>query len=352
MKKIFLPNAFTLLLALALSTSVLAQEIVSPDTEVELKKRAQTGMKFLSTSVDARATAIGGAVMAETAGSSASLFYNPASMAGMAGNFHASFSNLSFITDINYLAASAAFRPSGGNYGVIGVSVVSVDYGDFFGTVRANNEAGFIDTGTYSPTAMAVGVGYARALTDRFAAGGHVKYVYQNIGEGFTTSQDFDTGQALSTKDYAKGTVAVDFGVWYQTGFKSLVIAMAARNFAQELVYVRERFELPLTFQIGAQMNVLDFTTLNPDQHSLVVHADASRPRDFSEHIKFGAEYGFMDMLFLRAGYENWAMEEQGVSLGGGLKLNLSGIRFGADYAYTDWGLFGDVNRISVQVGL
>ncbi len=353
MKKIFHTSAFTLLLVLVFS-GVAAAQVVTPDTEVELKKRAQTGMKFLSMSVDARATAIGGAVMSETNGNSSSLFYNPASMAGMEGAFHAGFSNMAFITDIAYNAASLAYRPAG-NIGVFGLSVVAVDYGDFIGTVRANNDAGFLETGTYSPTAMAVGLGYARSLTDRFSVGGHVKVAYQNIGDGFVTSRDFgnlNQVAAENTADYAKQTLAVDFGVIYKTGFKSLVIAMAARNFARELTYVRERYELPLTFQIGAQIDVVDFTSLNPDQHSLMLHADAARPRDFSEHIKFGLEYGFMDMLYLRGGFENYIMEEQGVSFGGGVKVPLGGIRFGADYAYTDWGLFGSVNRISVNVGL
>ena len=199
MKPRFYASTLIFLLTLALTTSVWAQQAVTPDTEVEGKKRAQTGMKFLSASVDARATALGGAMSAEHEGSSTSLFYNPASMAGMQGSFHASAGVMSFITDINYNVASLAYRPGGGNFGVVGLSVVSVDYGDFIGTIRANNEQGFVETGTYSPTALAVGLGYARAFSDRFAAGAQVKYVYQNIGDDFVTTQDFDaqTGARL-----------------------------------------------------------------------------------------------------------------------------------------------------------
>lgn len=359
MKRCFYANTLTLLVTLVLTTSVLAQA-VTPDTEVETEKRAQTGMKFLSMSVDARASAIGGAMTAELDGSSASLFYNPASMAGMPGSFHANFGDLQFITDIHYIAASAAFRPSGGNLGVIGVSVTSVDYGDFIGTIRANNDQGFVETGDYSPTALAVGIGYARSFSDRFAAGAQVKYAYQNIGDGFVTTQefedqtgnDFSPGPVTSTADYSKASIAVDFGVVYHTGFRSLVIGMSARNFAGEQVYVRERFELPLTFQLGASMNLLDLTSLNPNTHALTLHVDAQRPRDFQEHVKFGLEYTFMDLISLRGGFEQSVSEEQGVSLGAGLHHEFSGIRVGADYAYTDWGLFGDVQRIGIQVGL
>ncbi|MDX1546455.1 MAG: PorV/PorQ family protein [Rhodothermales bacterium] len=344
----------TLLLGmlLALAPAASAQQNVTPDTDVETEKRAQTGMKFLSMSVDPRAAALGGAVTADIYGSSASLFYNPASMAQMPGDFHAKAGVMAFITDINYNNASIAYRPAGGSYGVVGLSFVSVDYGDFMGTVRANNEQGFVETGNYSPSAFAVGLGYARAFTDRFSAGAQVKYAFQDIGDDFITDQDFDSGAVESTESYSKGTVAVDFGIVYATGFESLVIAMSARNFAQELTYVRERFELPLTFQIGAAMNLMDLTSLNPEMHQLNLHLDAQRPRDFDEHIRFGLEYGFMDMVFLRGGFEQLGVsEEQGVSFGAGLQVGLQGFAFGADYAYTDFGLFGNVNRIALQVG-
>lgn len=359
MKRCFYSTTLALLVTFALSTSAFAQDDdASPVEDVETEKRAQTGMKFLSTSVDARATAIGGAVTAQLQGSSISMFYNPAGMAGMPGTFHAAFNDLQFITDIRYNAVSAAYRPSGGNYGVVGVSVTNVDYGEFLGTIRADNDQGFVETGTYSPTALAVGVGYARSFTDRFAAGAHVKYAYQDIGDGFVVNQSgqsgntFDPGAVTGREDYSIGTVAVDFGVIYHTGFRSLVIAMSARNFSQELIYVRDRFELPLTFQLGTAFDLVDLTSLNPDLHSFTVHVDAQRPRDFQEHVKFGAEYTFMDILSLRGGFEQTVSEEEGVSLGAGLHYGFGGFDVGADYAYTDWGFFGSVHRIGVQVGL
>ena len=330
------------------------QSGLTPDTEVATQKRAQTGMKFLSTSVDARASALGSALTAEMQGSSASMFYNPASMAFMPGRFHASGGMLNFIADINYVQASAAFRPSGGaNFGVVGVSVVGVDYGDFIGTIRADNEQGFVETGVYSPSAMSVGLGYARSFGDRFSAGANLKLVFQDLGDAFATSQNFETGVVATTEGYSTQTVAYDFGIVYATGFRSLVIGMSARNFAQELTYVRERFELPLTFQIGVAMDVIDLTSIDPDMHSLQLHVDAQRPRDFSEHLRFGLEYTFMDVVSLRGGFEQAGVsEEQGFSAGAGLQYEFGGFRIGADYTYTDFGLFGAVSRIGIQVGM
>ena len=353
MKKRFYTNTLLLIAALVLVPTAFGQEAgLTPDTKVETEKRAQTGMKFLSLSVDARAAALGSAMTAELTGSSVSMFYNPASMAFMEGSFHASVGITEFIAGIDYNIASVAYRPSGGNYGVFGLSIINVDYGDFAGTIRASNEQGFVETGNYSPSALAIGVGYARSFSDRFAAGGHVKYAFQDIGDDFVTSQDFATGRALSTDSYSKGTVAFDFGIVYATGFRSFVFAMSLRNFSRELTYVRENFELPLTFQIGVAMDLMDFANMNTDTHSLMLHVDAQRPRDFVEHIQFGLEYTFMNIFSLRGGFEQLGLdEEQGVSLGGGLHYKVNNLRFGADYAYTDFGLFGDLNRVAIQVG-
>ncbi len=355
MKKYTFLSALTMtaLLFSGLSMSY-GQVGLTSNTEVETNKRAQTGMKFLSTSVDARAAAIGSAMTAELVGTSTSMFYNPASMGFMPGRMHAGATTMSFIADFAYTQASVALRPSTErNYGVIGVSLVSVDYGEFNHTIRSNNEQGFVENGTYSPTAISLGLGYARSFGDHFSTGANIKLVHQDMGSGFVTSQNFETGVTETTEDYSAQTVAFDFGVVYATGFESLVIGMSARNFAGEQTYVRERFELPLTFQIGFAMNLVDFTAINPDMHSIQLHVDAQRPRDFSEHVRFGLEYTFMDIASLRGGFEQLGVsEEQGFSAGVGFQYELRNVHIGADYAYTDFGVFGTVNRIGLQIGL
>jgi hypothetical protein len=326
--------------------SARAQE-VTPDTEVQTEKLGQTGMKFLTTSLDARATGLGSAVTAdESFGSSMALFYNPATMARMTGSFSVGFGVTQFIEDINYSAFSAAYQPQGGNYGVFGVSVMSVDYGDILQTVRADNEAGFTEMGTFSPSGLAVGVGYARSFTDRFSVGAQVKLATQDFG-----SQLINTGG--EERNFDVSTVAVDFGVLYNTGFRSLVLGMSARNFSRELTYVATSFELPLTFQIGLAMNVIDFTSLDPNMHRFHLSVEAQRPRDFQEHVKIGGEYTVMNILSLRAGLAQAFVqdEEQGVSLGAGLNFDVSNINLRADYAYTDFGVFDSVNRFSIALG-
>ena len=340
-------NTLILLAALmmVLVPSAFAQD-VTPDTEVEGEKVAQTGMKFLSTSMDARATALGGAVTAdESFASSAALLYNPATMARMNHTFHVGFSNVQFIDDIQYSGFTAAFQPAGGALGIFGFSIVSVDYGEILNTIRADSESGFEDRGSFSPTSLALGVGYARSFTDRFSVGAQIKYVEQDLGNQFITSS--------STRDFSESTVAFDFGILYNTGFRSLVLGMSARNFSSEVTYVQNSFELPLTFQIGLSMDLIDFSALDPNMHSFKFRVDASRPRDFQEHVKVGGEYTFMDIFSLRAGMAEAFVqdEERGMSLGAGVNLNVSNVNITADYSFTEFGVFDNVNRFSVALG-
>lgn len=335
-----------LLLSFLLAPAAFAQ--FDPD-EVGTDKLAQTSFKFLNISTDARAAALGDALTATDLHSSIAMFYNPAGMARLDRNFSASFGMTQWIADINYNAASAAFSPSNGQYGVFGVSLLFPDYGDdFVGTIVAGNERGYqeyseLGVADPSPSALSVGLGYAIALTDRFSVGANAKYVSQDLGDAVASADG-------ATDSNEESTVAFDFGVLYKTGFRSLNIAMSVRNFSREVTYVRENFELPLTFNVGMAMDVLDLTTVDPNMHSFRLSVDAQRPRDFNEQLKVGGEYTFMDLLSLRAGYI-LPTDEQGVSLGAGLSHDLGGVAVGVDYAYTSFGVFSDVQRFGVHLG-
>jgi hypothetical protein len=142
-----------------------------------------------------------------------------------------------------------------------------------------------------------------------------------------------------------------DFGFLYSTGFKSLNFGMSIRNFAQEIKYAQESFQLPLTFRIGLAMNTLDLTGMNPDEHSLLLSIDATHPRDYAEQLGFGLEYVFMKMFALRTGYE-FPNDEHGFAAGVGFHKDISDVSVGVDYAYTPFGIFGDVHRFSFQFSL
>lgn len=312
------------------------------------KKLAQTGMKFLNISPDARASALSGATTALFMNNSAALFYNPATMAGFKGSLNVSFGRVQWIADINHLYGSAAYQPGGGQYGVIGLTFLSVDYGSLKGTIRAENDQGFLDVGQFQPNAFAFGLGYAKNLSNKFAVGGHVKYVNQDLVGG---SVDFVNDQVADSKNLEANVLAFDFGIVYKTGFKRLTFGMNVRNFSEEIEFVQESLQLPLTFEMGISFDLVDLMTLNPEQHAIMLSMDAVHPRDYAEQLDIGLEYRFMNAYSLRMGYTS-PTDEQGISLGAGFKQKIAGTGFNLDYAYTPFGVFKEVHRFSLQFTL
>lgn len=336
------PRLVALLLAFVVTA---AAPTAQQDSDRE--KLAQTGLKYLSVAGDPRAAALSSAMTAAEGGATM-LFYNPAGMAWMTESTDVSLSQTGWIADIDYNHIAAAYRPAGGRYGVIGASLTTVDYGDLQETIRADNDQGYIDVGTFSPLAYAIGLGYAREVTDRFSVGGQIKYATQDLGDAIVQVEE---GGEYTRESIQASTVAYDFGIHYKTGFESLAFAVSARNFSPELSFAEESFQTPLTLQIGLSMDVVNLTSLDPSIHSLVLSTDAANARDFSEQIRVGGEYRFMDRVFLRGGY-SFPTDEEGVSLGLGVRQPLGSVGVGADYSYTDFGAFSGVHRVAVRFSL
>lgn len=313
------------------------------------QKLAQTGMKFLSLSVDARTTGFGSAAASLEQGA-VSMFYNPAGMSGINNFTSISLGRVQYIADINYNFGCIAFAPFQGEYGVIGFSFQNVDYGELQGTVRADNDQGFIDVGTFSPSAYAFGIGYAKSLSEKFAVGGNIKYVHQSLGTSTVAINSSSGGYV--TEENRTNVMAFDFGIMYKTGFKSLDFGMDIRNFSREVRYKKESFQLPLIFKIGLSMNVVDLLPqIDQTTHSLLITAEASHPRDYPEQVNFGAEYTFMKLLSLRVGYVT-PSDVEGISAGVGINHAFSDFHFSVDYSYTAYQVFSNVHRISFSFAL
>jgi hypothetical protein len=320
------------------------------------QKLAQTGFQFLSVVSDARAAALAEAMTSLQIGSSA-LFFNPAGMAEMTGLLDVTFSHNQWIADITHNTFSVALSPDAGNYGVFGFSVQSVDYGKFYGTrVDKTTPLGYEDTGTFELNAIALGVGYAKQLTDRFSIGGQVRWVQQDLGGSFVAANirpdPTDPTGVNRLADTSRvgnelSPLIFDFGTQFRTGIKSLVFGMSVRNFSKEVKYAEEGFQAPLVFNLGISMNVMDLLPNTALEHSLHVSLDATHFRDHPEQIKVGLDYQFMKTFSLRGGYVA-NNDLDGFSFGAGV----SRAGFAFDYAYTPFDVFDKVQRMTARFSL
>lgn len=304
-------------------------------------KLAQTGFQFMSVGSDARGSALGSAMTAVELGCG-SMQYNPAGMARMKKMVDITIGQNNWIDNIKYNLVSVAVSPSGGRYGVIGVSLLAVDYGEVQGTMVWENEQGYIDTELLHPSSFSAGIGYAKTLTNKFAVGGQVKIAGQQLGKSVVPTGDAD--DSLKVKRNVQTAIAYDFGTLYKTGFKSLVFGMSVNNFSREIKYETENFELPLTFKIGISIDLMDFMPQMGGRQSLVMSVDATHPRDYPEQMNIGLEYGLHEMLKLRTGYM-LVSDEQNISFGFGLQKYGIGI----DYAYAPFGVFDNVQMFTLR---
>jgi hypothetical protein len=310
----------------------------------EMKKVAQTGFQFLKINPDARAAGMAEAFAAVSDNANAT-YWNPAAMSELDG-FDVALNHVRWFADISQISAAGAGRIGTSNY--VGVSVISMDYGEIPRIVRSNAEQGFDQVGTYSPSDMAVGFSYARRFSDRFSVGGTARYARERLGSN--TVQAPRASQS-SDVDNILGTFAFDLGTHYYVGYGDWRLSLSVRNYSNEVKYQTDGFQLPLTFQVGTAVNVFSLTSEVPDAHRLIVAFDALHPRDYTERLHVGAEYVLLNTVAVRGGYKvNY--DQEGMSAGVGLQHTImGGLEARVDYAYTNMGSFlGDVNRFSVGV--
>jgi len=283
-------------------------------------KVGTTGANFLQIGVSPRAVGMGEAFLAVTDDVSAT-YYNPGALS-LVDQRQVLLSHAEWPADIQceFLAFAT---PVPGGAGVLGVSATLLHMEDMEVTTP------FYPNGTgqmFTARDMAVGVSYSRFLTDKFSFGATVKYIQ-------LYAQDVD----------ATGWSA-DVGTHYDTGFKSLRIAMSVTNFGPDMTFISESFSLPINFNLGFAMDAIQ-----NGPHRMTVAFAGSHPSDNQERYTVGTEYWFSEMLALRAGYK-MRYDDEDLSFGGGVRTSLGSLGAAIDYAYVPYAKLQDTHRLSMTV--
>jgi hypothetical protein len=306
-------------------------------------KLAQTGFDFLSVISDAKAAGMAGAVNTLPLGSG-SIFFNPACLTEMKNTAEVTASYAPWIADIKHTQLSAAVNL--GAWGIVGVSMQHVNYGDFYKTiVTTQNADNFLYLGTFSLQAYSAGLAYANKLTDQFSVGGQIKFVHQDLGDGVvpTTIDVLDSTTVLTS--FKINPIAFDFGTLFKTGLKSLAFGISIRHFSGQLKYEQEQFQMPLLFTLGVSMDVMDFWEVAKEHQSLITSVDLTHDRSYPEQLLIGINYTVINTISLRIGYNSHSDLEK-FSYGVGI------LQFGLaiDYAYTPMKYFDNLQRITVRL--
>jgi hypothetical protein len=315
-----------------LAVSLRAQTGIPP---ANIERVGQSGWQFLKINGDARPSAMAGAFTALGRGDAGSVFGNPGSLADVRG-YDAQINIAKWVADISYQSASVAGRL--GDAGVVALSVAMLDYGDIEETVNMSTPEGAIATvtgNTYSANDIAVGLSFARNITENLAVGGSFRWMRQTIAE-------------LSMNNWA-----VDVGTIFYTGLRSLRIAVTARNFgpdsrfggwSEEYQTESQYVRLPLDFRAGVAMDFFD----DPgSKHVVTALLEGEHPNDGTEKIHLGVSYCFDGILFLRGGYK-FNYDVQRYTLGGGISYPIGTSVATINYAYVDFGVLTQVHMITL----
>lgn len=306
-----------------------------------VEKLGQTGFKWLSIPVSARAVGMGNA-FSSIDGDLAGVYWNPATLSKVS-SYEVMFSNVNWIADIKHMSFIGAVNWE--EVGTFAIHFLHINYGNLDATIRSTNSKAFIDMGTFTPGGYSIGLGFARQITDKFSFGAVLKYCYEDLGTGII-AQELD-GDRSSYKAQL-GIPAFDLGTVFYPGFYDFRFSMTLTNFSQEEKYIDESFPLPLTFRLGTAMDIMKI--IEPgSQHEVMVAVDMLHPRDYSERIYFGMEYGFNQSYFLRIG-NKMNHDVENFSAGVGLKYDLGQIGLRIDYAYNNFKYFDAINFFTIAL--
>lgn len=300
------------------------------------KRNGTAGAQELLIPTSASGLALNGANISNISGLDA-IFYNPAGFGGVTTNTETMFSHLNYIADI-----SMSFAAVGVNFSELGslaFSLRTLNFGDIPVTTVENPYG----TGsTYSPSFVTLGLTYANSLTDRIRVGVNLKLVSEKIVRTSATGFAFDAGiqyQGLAGLDGLNlGITLKNLGPQMKFDGPDLIRAASeadAKRGTNFYTIDAASFELPSQLELG-----LSYAYNISEQYKAVVASTFQNNNFANDEYKFGGEFVYDDMLFLRGGYsymgevkDNEYQQFFGVTAGIGIKVNI-GIEFVVDYAY------------------
>ncbi len=238
--------------------------------------------------------------------------------------------------------------------GVVGVNIVSLRTDEIeITTVDAEMGTGE----TYTAASTAIGITYAKKLTDRFSIGGNVKYISERIFNTNTTGLAFDIGTMFETpfKNIRLGVSISNIGTDMRINGEDLNsyvdVAPGQKGNNDNIVaqMKTDAFALPIIMRIG-----LSWDLMLSKESRLTFACDGNNPNDNAQSLNVGMEFApLRDILFIRAGYNELFLEdaEKGLTLGAGLNLNtLAYFDLSFSYAYQGFKYLGDVNHMSIEL--
>ena len=293
-------------------------------------------LSFLKNDMNPRSVAMGGASVA-LPGDIMSVYTNPASVAE--------------VKDLSF-GVSNYFVGAGANQGLVTAIIPTKSASSFGITVNTLNSGAmevrteFQPMGTGQKTYannLAAGLTYSKILSDQFSFGVTMKYIYEQLAE------------------YYNHTAAVDVGFKYNTDFKDLSFAVMMQNFSgssslsgdeREVDFNRsgmslDNYTVPNVFKLGVSMKPVEV-----GNHALLTTFELNHPNDNAENYRIGAEYQYLDLLQVRAGYKFNVLGQRFPTFGIGIRHSIGAHPMQINYAVNPTNYLGVQHAVSFGLSI
>lgn len=306
MKRFF---SFLSLLLFLLSVSALAQS-------------GQAGLSFLKNGVGARTIAMGDAGVAGSDMGSA-MYYNPALLADDE-NASITIMHSEWIQDITTEFLGISIPAEGWTLGVFmgitsveGIEVRDRPTPDPLATTDSRNLAG--------------GLTAAFALADMIDVGVNAKFIFEKIHTDDASGYAFDFGVTVHPFD--------------GSSLENLRFGLALANIGSMSELMTQETVLPSLLRYGGMYSI----PLESVKSDLIIEANGlTLLEEETTHLGIGVEFDYVNMLFLRFGYQS-GFEQKSVSFGAGAAY--STLRF--DYAYVPFdNNLGNAHTVALSINL
>ena len=262
-------------------------------------KVGSSAFKFLNIQTDAHGAALGG-LAAQASGANA-LFWNPAGIAGSEG-IGVSAGMTQWLVETQVMNAGVVMPMMGGT---VGLSLVSVNYGDIMKSGWGEESGQFIfqpNQGSFSATDMSLQASYGKSLSDKFSLGATSKMISQNID------------------DVSISGLAFDIGTQFNTGYRGISMGAVVSNFGPDVDSQADAdasyeefpgMSLPMTFSFGVVGEAIP---------GLNAGLNVLKQADMAQEFIFNGEYSVAGLASLRFSY-NISNPQQPMSFGVGLGM-------------------------------
>ena len=255
-----------------------------------------------------------------------------------------------------------------GEQNVLGLSFMSFGIGEIQVTTTENPDPYVV--GTFKPTLMNINLAFARSFSNSISGGFNLKIISESIKDMGGTGVAIDAGIQYVTGPYDN----VHFGITLKNigptmkysgdglSYKAFLTQGTTQQFT--IVQRTDEFELPTQLSIAAA-----YDWILAEDNRLTIAGNFASNSFTNDQITLGLEYGWREILMVRAGYtyENgiWSgdvldTEKECMNVNRGLSAGLSvevplskeenGMKVAIDYAFRDTYTFKGTHTFGARI--